>query len=443
MNLKKYLSNPLITGTLFLTFAGTASRFMGFFFRIFLNDILGPVGLGLYQLTIPLMSLCLAACCNGFQTATSKLVAEHPSDQKYILSAAIFMSSVLSLIVSFLMYTNARMISLYMLGEQRCIPLVRMISFSLVPACIHSCINGYYYGLKKTAVPSITQLIEQSARIGSCYLVYIILQSENKSFLPVHSICGIAAGEFAATLFSISAAHFSISRCEVLYDHVPTPASRLFKQSCGNLAVLFIPMSLNYFLISFSSSVENMLIPKTLVRYGLSSSDALSLFGTLTGLSLPVLLFPGVLCSCACVLILPAISEANACGQKHHVSQTVTRSVIFGMCFGLSFTFIFFCLSDFIGNFLFGSDLCGYFIRKLCWLCPMLNISGMLCSVLHGLGMAKQVLLVNLLSCCIRISMIALLVPLNGIDAYLWALLASWIFLTAAVLFLVQKKTGK
>ena len=113
------------------------------------------------------------------------------------------------------------------------------------------------------------------------------------------------------------------------------------------------------------------------------------------------------------------------------------------MFFGLSFTFIFFCLSDFIGNFLFGSDLCGYFIRKLCWLCPMLNISGMLCSVLHGLGMAKQVLLVNLLSCCIRISMIALLVPLNGIDAYLWALLASWIFLTAAVLFLVQKKTGK
>ena len=443
MNVKKYLSNPLITGTILLTMAGTTSRFMGFFFRIFLNDIMGTTGLGLYQLVIPLMSICLALCCNGFQTATSKLVAEKSENRHSVLICALIMSTAISIVLTFVMYTNAHFISMHILGEYRCIPLVKMLSFSIIPAGIHSCINGYYYGLKKTAVPSITQLIEQSARIGSCYLVYIILQSENKSFLPVHSICGIAAGEFAAALFSISAAHFSISRCEVLYDPVPTPASRLFKQSCRNLAVLFIPMSLNYFLISFSSSVENMLIPKTLVRYGLSSSDALSLFGTLTGLSLPVLLFPGVLCSCACVLILPAISEANACGQKHHVSQTVTRSVSFGMFFGLSFTFIFFCLSDFIGNFLFGSDLCGYFIRKLCWLCPMLNISGMLCSVLHGLGMAKQVLLVNLLSCCIRISMIALLVPLNGIDAYLWALLASWIFLTAAVLFLVQKKTGK
>lgn len=46
---KKYLSNPLVTGTIFLTLAGTTSRFMGFFFRIFLNNVMGSTGLGLYQ----------------------------------------------------------------------------------------------------------------------------------------------------------------------------------------------------------------------------------------------------------------------------------------------------------------------------------------------------------------------------------------------------------
>ena len=69
---KKYLSNPLVTGTIFLTLAGTTSRFMGFFFRIFLNNVMGSTGLGLYQLVIPLMSVCMSLCCNGFQTATSK-----------------------------------------------------------------------------------------------------------------------------------------------------------------------------------------------------------------------------------------------------------------------------------------------------------------------------------------------------------------------------------
>ena len=44
---KKYLSNPLVTGTIFLTLAGTTSRFMGFFFRIFLNNVMGSTGLTL------------------------------------------------------------------------------------------------------------------------------------------------------------------------------------------------------------------------------------------------------------------------------------------------------------------------------------------------------------------------------------------------------------
>ena len=90
-------------------------------------------------------------------------------------------------------------------------------------------------------------------------------------------------------------------------------------------------------------------------------------------------------------------------------------------------------LSDFIGDFLFSSKLCGYFLRRLCFLCPLMHISGMLCSILHGLGKAKQVLFVNLLTCAIRILMIMLLVPHYGIDAYLWAMLVSHVFMTLAV----------
>ena len=65
-----------------------------------------------------------------------------------------------------------------------------------------------------------------------------------------------------------------------------------------------------------------------------------------------------------------------------------------------------------------------------------MHISGMLCSILHGLGKAKQVLFVNLLTCAIRILMIMLLVPHYGIDAYLWAMLVSHVFMTLAVAIL-------
>ena len=112
----------------------------------------------------------------------------------------------------------------------------------------------------------------------------------------------------------------------------------------------------------------------------------------------PSLLFPGVLCSCACVMLLPSVSEANAAGKDAKITKTINSCALFGLCFGLIFTCIFYLLSDFIGDFLFSSKLCGYFLRRLCFLCPLMHISGMLCSILHGLGKAKQVLLSSICS---------------------------------------------
>lgn len=57
--------------------------------------------------------------------------------------------------------------------------------------------------IEKAAVPAATQLIEQTARIGTCYLIYAILSDGGSCFKPVYSIYGIVAGEASATVFSV------------------------------------------------------------------------------------------------------------------------------------------------------------------------------------------------------------------------------------------------
>lgn len=113
------------------------------------------------------------------------------------------MSATIALLLTIIMYSNANYISICILSESRCTELVKALSFSILPAAIHSCINGYYYGLKKAAVPAATQLIEQTARIGTCYLIYSILSDGGSCFKPVYSIYGIVAGEASATVFSV------------------------------------------------------------------------------------------------------------------------------------------------------------------------------------------------------------------------------------------------
>ena len=192
--------STLLTGTLFLTLAGILTRIIGFFYRIFLSRTIGAEGLGIYQLIAPVTAICFAFTAAGIQTSISKFVSmevgrKNDAGAKTYLSIGLFISLCLSTLCSFFLYHYADFIAVSWLGDKRCTPLLAVLSFSFIPCCIHACINGYYYGLKKTAVPSLCQLTEQFARVGSVYLMYQIAVSEGKSLTLSMVVWGIVCGE--------------------------------------------------------------------------------------------------------------------------------------------------------------------------------------------------------------------------------------------------------
>ena len=69
------LKNSLVKGTLFLIIAGFGIRFIGFFYRIFLSNILGSKNLGIYQLIFPIYGICFTIYAAGIQTGISKIIA--------------------------------------------------------------------------------------------------------------------------------------------------------------------------------------------------------------------------------------------------------------------------------------------------------------------------------------------------------------------------------
>ena len=69
------VKRTLFTGTLLLTAAGILSRFIGFFYKIFLSRTIGAEGLGIYQLIFPVMALCFSLTSAGIQTSVSRFVS--------------------------------------------------------------------------------------------------------------------------------------------------------------------------------------------------------------------------------------------------------------------------------------------------------------------------------------------------------------------------------
>ena len=430
--------SSLITGTLLLTIAGVLTRIIGFFYRIFLSRVIGAEGLGIYQLTAPVMALGFAITSTGIQTAISRFVSneigkKNPGGARSYLFCGLWLSLLLSVLFSVILWKNTDFIARAWLGDARCAPLLSILSLSFVPSCIHACINGYYYGLKKTGVPALTQLAEQIARVAIVYVLFQIYTEQQQSVPLSVTMWGVVIGEIASTLVSVSC-------IRVLSG---TTDRGLSMVTCTkNLLAMAAPLTANRVILNLFSSYENIMIPNRLRLFGYEFSDALSVYGILTGMTMSVVMFPSVITNSVSVLLLPAISEAKAAGDDALIRRTLKKTIESCLSLGFLATLAFLFTGDFLGNFLFGNALAGTFITTLGWICPFLYLGSTLSSILHGLGFPGLTFVLNLISCGIRILFVLFAVPVFGIKSYLWGILLSQAVLAFLAIILLLHMTN-
>lgn len=429
MKISKFIKNPLIAGTLLMTGSGAVSRIIGFFYRIFLSHTIGAQGVGIYQLIFPVFALGVAFCGAGIQTAVSKYTAEAAGAGRcpqIHLYAGLLLSVGLSIFCTILIYTGSDQIADIILDEPRCASLLRIVSLSLPLAAIHSCINGYYYGLQKTFVPSVSQLLEQICRVLCVYLIYRICENQGRPVTAGMAVWGMVFGELAGALFSLTVVRFV--KCK---EHLSSCLRQIFRFS--------IPLTTNRVLINFINSTEAVLIPICLKAYGYSNEDALSIFGILTGMAMPMILFPSVLTNSVSVMLLPSISQAKAQKNQALIHRTIRRTIESCLVLGFASTLFFLLTYSFIGQYLFANTLAGIYVRTLSFICPFMFLSTTLNSILHGLGHPTVTLILNLSSCLLRIAVIWIFVPVHGIRAYLYGMLASQILTAFCAIFLLNR----
>lgn len=435
--------HPFITGTIILTITGLLSRLIGFFYRIYLSRLFGEEGMGVYQLLGPILALSFSITAAGLQTAISKYVAGKAAASDRLSSFRfLFVGTAISLFLSLLcMFTAihfSEWIALHFLLEPRTASMLRIIALSIPVGAVHSCINGYFYGIKKTGLPAATQLLEQFCRVACVFLASSAASLKNTVPTINAAVIGLVVGEFCAMFVSIIAIY------RRFYCALSKSSSGPGKESClflscvrdaGKLLSLAVPLSLTRVVINLLQSIEAVAIPAKLQVYGFDAATALSVYGVLTGMALPFLFFPNALTGSMSLLLLPIVSEADAAGKKEVVKKTTEKTVYSCFLLGGICTLGFWFLGRPIGTLLFGSELAGEFICSLSFLCPFLYLCTTLSSILHGLGRAGSVFVINVTSLLIRLLFVFFLLPKFGIDSYIGGMLLSQIY--AACLFLL------
>lgn len=118
----------------------------------------------------------------------------------------------------------------------------------------------------------------------------------------------------------------------------------------------------------------------------LSDAEAFSVYGILTGMALPFILFPSAITNSIAVLLLPSVAKDQAEGHTESISGSVAMALRYSLYMGILCIGIFVLFGLPLGISVFKEEEAGRCMQILAWLCPFLYLAATMGSILNGLA---------------------------------------------------------
>lgn len=411
-----YKNTALMTATSLLL------RLLGIVFRVFISNRVGAEGMGLYQLVFSVYILGATFATGGLTTAVTCLSAERMtrSDSRGVrrlMRLSVLLCLGIGGISALLLYAGAPLIGEWM-GDLRAVPALSLSGIALPFIGVAACIKGYFMARRQAWPPCLSQIVEQTVRIGSILLMLSLWWDGSLEHACVIIILGDALSETVACLYLLHAYRKD-------GKHLPTSSSRGTTKLLRPLLYIALPLTAGRYLSTALRTVENFLVPACLALYTRSDALALAQFGAVKGMALPLLFFPSALLVTLSGLLIPELSDAHALGQRRQVTRLVERTLHITLLGSVLTGGLFTVLGRVLGHWLYHDSLVGLLLQILGPLTPVMYLDSVVTGMLKGLGQQVHSLWFSVADSGIRITLIYLLLPRYGLTGFLYVMLVS------------------
>lgn len=412
--------------SLLLTVTGFVSQILGFFYRIALSRLIGAEVMGLYQLIMPVYFVFLSIVSTGLTTAVSTLTAEYhalrrPDAIRQVLRRCMLIFVLLVLLLGAVVIPASDAISVYLLGDAR----TRLGLVLLIPCLLLTGTENLhkhtFYGSGIVRPPALTELCEQIIRavaVLGLLLVFLPQNPERTVGLIVVGmvICEIFSAITLVTLFRRRMGRFS-----------PTSGPAVPWKRIVSIAV---PVGFTALLGNLMGSITSVLIPQRLVAGGMEVSEAMSAFGVLTGMTLPLLNMPTAVIGALCLIMVPKLAESAALKDRRSLHHRLDRALSATSVLMMPATALLSVIGPALGELLFRDERVGNYILPLAVGSLLCCYQSVLASALNGIGRQSAAARNALLSDVIQVAFTwyTVALPDVGLRGY-----ASGFVLSAAV----------
>lgn len=418
------------TNTALLTGASLLMRGIGMVFQAWLVGRIGSAGIGLYQLVLSVSGLMAAFAVSGISFATTRLISEElGSDNCSAIRSAmrpcLGYGLLFGLSAGLALSLLAEPIGFLWIGDARTVSSLRLSGLSMPCIALCSCLSGYFTAVGRIWKPCLVHLLEQLTGIG---LVAVFLNAAPRGNLEA-SCAAVTLGRCLSDLLSLGL-------MLLVYRH--DRRSHYLDTHCGSrltvrMLRIALPLAVSAYARSALSTLQHLLVPRGLRAAGYTADGALSGYGCIQGMALPVIFFPACLISAAAELIVPSLTEAQVQQDSRGIRTQVGRLLRLGALYSVLVGAFLFVSAQPLGMLLYRSREAGRYIRLLAPLVPIMYTDLCLDGCLKGLGQQIWVMGINIVDALSSLLLVWWLLPRYALPAYLGI-----IYLTESLNFLLS-----
>ena len=430
-----------IVSALSLCAVSLIMRTVGVSFHAYVAGRAGAEAMGLYSLLSGLYGFAVTLATSGVGLATTRLVSEalgrdDPALARASLRRALLYSLTFGGLANLLLFSLASPIGTVLLGDARTVLPLKILSFSLIPISVTSALNGYFTAIRKVYKNAIIQLLEQGVRILAISRLLTLLLPKGIAYACAALALGGMLAECGSFLFSLAA---------VLWENRKRPPAGSIKEQKGltrKLCGIALPVAFSAYARSGLLSIEHMLIPIGLRKYGNSQSGALASYGTLHSMVMPIVLFPSALIGSFSGLLVPELAECAVRGNRREIRYITERVIQLSLLFSVGVSGIMICFSGELGELIYPGKNTHIYIRMLAPLIPVMYLDSTVDAMLKGLGEQVFSMGVNIADSLLSILLVSTLLPRYGIVGYILTIYVAELFNAAASITRLAQKSG-
>ena len=411
-----------------LTATSLSLGIVGVAYNAWLTRNLGSTGMGLFSLMMAVYRFAVTFACSGSGLAATRLVAEENARKNgfaasFAMNKTLLYSLFFGISGGILLWIFSDFAAVSMVSDIRAAKPFRILAFSLPFVGVSAALSGYFTAVTRVFSSSAAQIFEQLSQMAFTVAVFAVMKPKDIGEACVLVAAGSTVSEALAFLL-----HYILYKTDL----------RRFPFSGGEkiegfsiwkrIVEIALPVGASAVLRSALSTVKHLLVPVSLIKSGMSNEAALSEYGIVGGMVLPVLMFPCAFLLGFSNLLVPEITRCKTLDQNEKIEKIMGFVFRLTLMFAIAVAAVLICWSEDFAVLLYNEPAAGTAIRALAPIVTVMYLDSAVDGILKGLGEQVAVVRYNVYDTAMCVGLVYTLVPLFGTAGYLTTIVISEVF---------------